>query len=91
MFQRRITSSTYFALVLLGGFASSTSDLLSIGRRFADKNEQVILNFTAEDLLCAFVREFDHQRQRFGTNEANNGARSDVLVQDSFAIVELQR
>lgn len=63
---------THLALEELGNITGSLGDFLGISVAFANEDEQVVLDLSAEDLLCAFVVEFNNQRQRFGLDKLDD-------------------
>ena len=65
-------SNTNLALEELGNITGSLSDFLGIGVALANEDEQMVLDLTAKNLLCAFVIEFNDQRQRLSLDELND-------------------
>ena len=84
----RDEKTPYLALEFLGHIAGGGRDLFGIGVTLSNKDEQVILDLTAKDLLGALVVELDDQRQSLGLDELDDGFRSDVALEGSLGIVE---
>lgn len=56
---------------------------------FTDKDEQMILDLTTKDLLGTFMVEFNHQRQRLGFDELDNGLRGNFSFQSNLRGIEI--